>query len=253
MLVIGHRGANREALENSWSAFEAAVDAGASRIELDVQQSRDGHAVIMHEDSLIRTCQKPLLISHLYRAEIRELSLINGEAIPFLDEVIERFLPQVELNIEIKGPRADLAASVGALIKNHPLREKTIVSCFHIEPLEWFRDYCSEIKRACLLAYDHWNWPRFASHAPLNFLQIVDADILHPEVSLIDENFMDQSHTRGIQVFTWASMAGEENDREGLWTILKTFKVDGHCTNYPRQLKRWLTEVDEDEYRFDSR
>ncbi len=55
MLVIAHRGANKEALENSWTAFAKAIDAGATRIELDVQLSRDGHAVIMHDDHMLRT------------------------------------------------------------------------------------------------------------------------------------------------------------------------------------------------------
>lgn len=252
MIVIGHRGANREALENSWSAFEGAVEGGAERIELDVQISRDGHPVVMHDDSLFKTCHRKALISQLDRAEITQIPLSNGEAIPFLDQVIETLLPRVEINIEIKGPRIDLAAQVAQLIRSHPKREKIIVSCFHIEPLEWFRDYCDVIARACLLASDHWNWPRFASHSPLNFLKLVDAHIIHPEINLIDENFMDQVQCRGIKVFTWASMVGEEKDREGLWAVLKTFQVNGHCTNYPRQLKRWLMEVKEDEFRFKS-
>ena len=252
MIVIGHRGANREALENSWSAFEAAIDGGATRLELDVQLSRDGQPVVMHDDSLLKTCHHDALISELDLAEILAIRLANGELIPLLDEVVEKLLPRVELNIEIKGARTDLASCVAQRVGKHPLREKVIVSCFHIEPLEWFRDHCDSIQRACLLAADHWNWPRFASHSPLNFLHLVNAHILHPEINLIDENFMDQAQSREVEVFTWASMMGEEKDREGIWAVLKTFQVDGHCTNYPRQLTRWLQEADEDERRFKS-
>lgn len=252
MLVIAHRGANREALENSWSAFEKAIDGGVQRLELDVQMSRDGHAVVMHDDSLSRFTKTDALISQMDRRDLAKVILNNGEALPFLDEIVERLLPQVELNIEIKGPRPELAEVVGRLVGLHPLRDKVIVSSFHVEPLVWIQDHFASLQRACLLARDHWNWPQFASYAPLHFLNLTGSRILHPEVTMIDENFMDQALARGIQVYGWVSMEGEEEDREGLWTVLKTFGVHGLCTNYPRQLVRWLAEVNLDERKFKS-
>jgi hypothetical protein len=41
-------------------------------------------------------------------------------------------------------------------------------------------------------------------------------------------------------------MAGEEGDREALWTFLMTVGVDGLCTNYPREFKNWQIEVSHD-------
>ena len=54
MLVIAHRGANKEAPENSWSAFEKAIEGGSDRIELDAQMTRDGIPVVIHDSSLQR-------------------------------------------------------------------------------------------------------------------------------------------------------------------------------------------------------
>lgn len=252
MLVIAHRGANREALENSWSAFEKAIEAGAQRLELDVQLSKDGHAVVMHDDYLGHLTSSKGLISETSRSELAKVQLNNGESLPFLDEVIEKLLPRVQLNIEIKGPRPELAEVVCELVDPHPLRENVIVSSFHVEPLTWIQEHFGSIQRACLLARDHWNWPQFASYAPLNFLSLTGARILHPEVGMVDENFMDQALSRGIKVYAWVSMKGEEQDREGLWAVLKTFGVHGLCTNYPRQLVRWLGEIALDERKFKS-
>lgn len=251
MLVIAHRGANREAIENSWSAFDLAMQGGAVRIELDVQLSKDGHAVVFHDDALGPMLGGSALISQMNRHDIEALKLPNGEPIPFLDQVVQRLLPRVELNIEIKGPREALAAHVAQVLDGHPHAEHVIVSSFHAEPLLWLKTHSPALQRACLLGSDTFSWPFFAIMAPQVFLEKIGTRIVHPYVDWVTENFMDQANARGWQVFPWVSMAGEESDREGLWTSLKTLGVHGLCTNYPRQLKTWLEEasLDEREYR----
>lgn len=253
MLVIAHRGANREAIENSWSAFDLAIDGGATRIELDVQLSRDGHAVIFHDDEMGGILGQSALISQMTRSEIEALKLPNHEPIPFLDQVVHKLLPRVELNIEIKGPREPLAECVAEVLDGNALAEKVIVSSFHAEPLVWLRNHAPHLKRACLLGSDTFTWPFFSVMSPQVFAAQVGTPIVHPYVDWVTENFMDQAIARGWQVYPWVAMAGEEVDREGLWTSLKTLGVHGLCTNYPRQLKTWLEEasLDEREYRPD--
>lgn len=253
MLVIAHRGANREAIENSWSAFDLAIQGGATRIELDVQLSKDGHAVVFHDDEMGGIIGRPALISEMTRADIEVLRLPNLEPIPFLDEVIYRLLPKVELNIEIKGPREPLAERVADLLNGNPQSEKVIISSFHAEPLVWIRNHAPQLQRACLLGSDTFTWPFFSVMAPQVFAALVATQIVHPHVDWVTENFMDQAVARGWKVYPWVSMAGEEVDREGLWTSLKTLGIHGLCTNYPRQFKTWLEEasLDEREYRPD--
>lgn len=248
MQVIAHRGANKEALENSWQAFERAIEGGAQRIELDVQLSADGHAVVMHDDDCTRTTGKPARISQLTRRELQGLKLTNGDALPFLDEVIKRMLPRVELNIEIKGRSEALARVVAEAVVNNARRDAVIVSCFQAEPLVWIAQHHPEIQRACLWSMqDTWTWPFFAVLAPQVFLDKASTNILHPHVSLVDAHLMDQAAARGWRVYAWVEMIGEEGDREGLWTALKTVGLHGLCTNYPRQLKSWLEDAAIDE------
>jgi len=247
MLVIAHRGANREATENSWDAFEKAIAAGATRLELDVQLSRDGHAVVMHDDQLGRTTACKGRISTMNADDLRALRLINGDSVPFLHEVVERLLPRIELNIEIKGTSTRLAAVVAEQVALHPLRDKVIVSCFHFEPLVWLKEHLPELQRACLWSSDTFSWPFFATLAPQVFLDKVGTTILHPHVGLVNENLMDQAASRGWQVYAWVPMAGEEDDREAMWTAMKTLGLHGLCTNYPRQLRAWLDDAAIDE------
>lgn len=254
MLVIAHRGANREGLENSWDAYEKAIAGGSDRIELDIQLTRDGHAVIMHDDSLLRMTGVQNRCSMLTRDELTELRLVNGEKIPFLDEVVERLLPRIELNIEIKGASGAgevLADVVAKVLGKHSLRDKIIVSCFHAEPLVRLYQREPELRRACLWNMtDTFSWPYFATLAPQVFLTKCRTNILHPHIGLVTDNLMDQANARGWMVYAWAEMVGEERDREGLWANLKTLGVHGLCTNYPRQLKTWLEDAAIDEFNY---
>ena len=55
MLNIAHRGASGTFPENTLSAFRAAIDAHADMCELDVQLTRDGAIVVIHDDTVERT------------------------------------------------------------------------------------------------------------------------------------------------------------------------------------------------------
>lgn len=250
MLVIAHRGNNKEAFENSFSAYERSVQSGAQRIELDVVLSRDGHAVINHDDHLMHTTGKNLFCSMVDRKDIEQLHQRNGDHIPFLEQVVERFLPRIEINIEIKGNNPETAKVVGKIIGNHPLRDKIIVSCFSPEPLIYMRDHFPHIQRACLTGDDTVPWPYFSHMAILNFMQMTSCHIVHPRMELMSESFMEQCVHRGWKVFTWAPMIGEDHSRESWWTLLKTLGVHGHCTNYPRELVQWLQWEDDFNQRF---
>lgn len=242
MLVIAHRGNNKEALENSFTAYELAVSCGAKRIELDVQLTRDGHAVINHDNSLIHTTGKALLCSQLDRKDFKSFTLKNGEHVPFLDEVVERFLPRIELNIEIKGNEAASANATARVLRGNVHRDRVIISSFCPEPLKFVRDHASDLKRACLVGDDEISWPYFSHMAPLNFMQDVNASILHPRFDSVSESMMDQARARNWQVFTWATMVGEDGNPERVWTTLQSLGVDGHCTNYPREMIQWIQE-----------
>lgn len=239
MLVIAHRGNNKEAFENSFQAYEKSVVCGADRIELDVVLSRDGHAVINHDDHLMHATGKDAFCSKTDRKDIESMRQRGGEKVPFLEEVIERFLSRIEINIEIKGNNPETARIVRNIVGKHQLREKIIVSCFSPEPLIYMRDYCPDIKRACLTGDDTIPWPHFSHMAILNFMQMTSSSIVHPRMELMSEAFMEQCSYRGWQVYTWATMIGEDVARESWWNLLKTLGVHGHCTNYPTELVNW--------------
>jgi glycerophosphoryl diester phosphodiesterase len=54
-MVIAHRGASSYAPENTFAAFDPALHLGVHQIELDGHFSRDGHTVVIHDDTVDRT------------------------------------------------------------------------------------------------------------------------------------------------------------------------------------------------------
>jgi glycerophosphoryl diester phosphodiesterase len=98
MLVFAHRGACWEIPENTLAAFRRAIELGADYVELDVQTSRDGELVVVHDP-----CRQD-------RADL-------GSDVPTLDEVIEECKGRIGLAIEIKRPD---------LYRRHELTRRTL-------------------------------------------------------------------------------------------------------------------------------
>ena len=71
-LVIGHRGDSAHRPENTLASFAGALEVGASMVELDVQLTRDGHVVVLHDPSVDRTTDG--------QGDVRQMSLADVRA-----------------------------------------------------------------------------------------------------------------------------------------------------------------------------
>ena len=100
-LVIAHRGSSGSRPENTLSAFQLAVDQRADMIEIDLHFSRDDEIVVRHDSDLTSLGAKGEL-REMDLADIRSLDAGAGEKIPTLDEVLDRFGPQIPFNLELK-------------------------------------------------------------------------------------------------------------------------------------------------------
>jgi glycerophosphoryl diester phosphodiesterase len=97
MKVVAHRGYSGLYPENTMLAFKKAAEAGADEIELDIQLSRDGTVVIIHDESVDRVTGVSGLVRDLSFEELRRLNAsaaVYGEQfgfnpIPSLDEYFQ--------------------------------------------------------------------------------------------------------------------------------------------------------------------
>lgn len=108
-LIIGHRGASRDAPENTLAAFHLAWEQGADGIEADFRLTGDGRIVCLHDASTRRTTEYNLTVARATLDELRRLDAggwkdarWRGEKIPTLAEVLEFAPPGKRLFLELK-------------------------------------------------------------------------------------------------------------------------------------------------------
>jgi glycerophosphoryl diester phosphodiesterase len=135
--VTAHRGASLRAPENSMAAFREAHEAGADFVELDVQRTRDGAIVVLHDGDLLRMAGDPRKVQDLTLAEIQAIDIgarrgpaYAGEHVPTLAEVIEFARDRFRLNIELKYnvPDRGLAPAVIQLLRDRAFVEQVVIT-----------------------------------------------------------------------------------------------------------------------------
>lgn len=128
--LIGHRGGGgwREP-ENTLRAFRMGVARGATAIEIDVHQTRDGHLVVCHDPTVDRTTNGTGRIADLTLAEIRALDAGDGERIPTVTETLA-FCQEADIGLvlEVKAPHIEVP--VVEALREAGWRARTVVESF---------------------------------------------------------------------------------------------------------------------------
>ncbi len=135
MKVFAHRGSSQAHPENTLEAFAAAIEEGASGIETDVQLTRDGRLVLVHDDDLRRVAGSPRRIAELTWQELRSFDVGGGQRVPALEELWELAGNRLQLNLEIKAPAA--AAALVAFLAGRG--GDVLLTSFHRDALERVR------------------------------------------------------------------------------------------------------------------
>src|SRR5580698_11249186 len=99
-LKIGHRGAAGHAPENTLLSLERGIALGVDFVEVDVQQTRDGHLVLMHDKWVNRTTNGAGRLTDLCWSEVRVLDAGEGQRVPLLADVLEASSGRVALILE---------------------------------------------------------------------------------------------------------------------------------------------------------
>ncbi len=137
---IGHRGVPSLAPECTLEGSILAHELGANVIEMDVDLTRDGHVIAMHDSTTGRTCNENLVISESTLAELKELyaygsfaddPVYNQCRIPTLDEYLEWFKGKdCLLFIEIKSGNPAIVPAIKKLIDKYNMYDQCSVITF---------------------------------------------------------------------------------------------------------------------------
>ena len=138
VMVIAHRACWRKAPENSIAAIDACVDMQADMVEIDVRRTRDGHLVVVHDDTVDRTTNGSGSVSELDLAEVTSLNLRGGlggddadlteHRIPTLEQALIAARGKILINLDVKDDVRDdaYATAKGLGMANEVLIKMTM-------------------------------------------------------------------------------------------------------------------------------
>jgi glycerophosphoryl diester phosphodiesterase len=228
VLNIAHRGATSRFPENTLAAFAGAIDAGADMCELDVQLSRDGALVVIHDDTVDRTTGGRGAVAAMTLEQLKRLDAgvsfgaeFKGERIPTLDEVFTCVGRRCALNIELKSAR--LEQKVCAAIRDHDALATAIVSSFDWDALDRIRQFHPSVRVGLLAS----RWPVRL----LGAATAIKAHAIHPRADIVTEDLCTAAHERILDVYTWTV-----DDLDTMRKLI-AYGVDGIMTNYPERLR----------------
>lgn len=234
---IAHRGFSGKYPENTLLAFKMACETpGCDGIELDVQLTKDGEPVIIHDEKIDRTCINGTgyVFDYTYE-ELKEFDVsykfagqYESQHIPTLREYFELVKEyDILTNIELKTGIFEypgIERKVWELIQEFDMKEKVIVSSFNHFSVKRMKEMCPDIK--CGLLTESW---------------LIDAgkytkenqvECFHPVYLSLNTDAVKEIKENGIGINTW-TVNREEDIRD---MIEKG--VDAVIGNYPDRISK---------------
>ena len=223
-LVIAHRAGALHAPENSLAALEVAIRQGADYAEIDVQRSRDGVVVVIHDADLMKMARDPLRIretdyTDLARVDIgREFhSDFTGERLARLSDFLLKASGKIKLMIELKyyGIDPELAKETIRLVHKAGMAENVSLMSLEISSVRQMQQLASDIPVGYLSAVG------------LGRITRLDVDFLAVSTREAKSAVLRRSGRKKMPVYVWTV-----NDIDTMLAMLE-LGVDGLITDDP--------------------
>jgi len=260
-IIVAHRGASSVAPENTLLSAQRAFDLQADQWELDVQESKDGELVLIHDPNFKHTTNAMKVfpmrffwkVHNFTLEEIKQLDagswylkkdpfgeikkgnistddqdLIGTAQIPTLREAL--LFTQAKnwsVNIELKDLSgkpgdSDIVRKTVVLIGEMGMTHQVIISSFNLDYLVQVKQINPNIKTAALVK---------EMEDPLKLLQEIGADAINPSFkSIKDLTIIQTLRNEGYDVYVWTV-----NDEATMMTLINA-GVSGIITDYPQRL-----------------
>lgn len=255
--TIAHRGASGYAPEHTFYSYDKSHNAiGASYIEIDLQMTKDGHLVAMHDETVDRTTNGTGRVDQYTLEELEQLdagskfneqnpqyanSNYKGAKVPTLDEILERYGTDANYYIETKSPDVYPGMEeklLDTLDKHQLLNEQSLkkghvmVQSFSQESLLKMKDLNSNVPLIRLL--DKGELPNMTQQ-DFNYIKQYAIGVGPEYTDLTKENVTNLKNT-GFLVHPFTVNEAADMER------LNEYGVDGLFTNYPDLYKQVVNE-----------
>jgi glycerophosphoryl diester phosphodiesterase len=229
-LIYAHRGASKYAPENTMAAFIKGVEMGAGGIELDVRLTKDGHVVIIHDDTVKRTSNGQGNVRDMSLEQLKALDFgswfseeFKGEKILTLEEAMKfAAIHNLMLNVELKALHSiqrELVEKVEKIVMECEMVNQTIVSCFNHGYIKEMKAINPKVKTGMLYTA--------AMIGTLDYALVLGASNIHPNYEFLDEYTARDCKKAGIGINVWT--VDHEKDVKRMIEL----GVNGIITNTP--------------------
>ncbi|MDO5408155.1 MAG: glycerophosphodiester phosphodiesterase [Eubacteriales bacterium] len=238
MKIYAHRGYSGMYPENTMLAFREAEKTGCDGIELDVQLTKDGIVVVVHDESLDRVSDKTGFVRDYTYEELKEVNVAytwggkyGFQPIPTFEEYC-RWVKNTNLttNIELKTGvfyYEEIEEKTLNLVRKYGLEKRVLFSSFNHLSLVKMQSLEPQIPVAALLEHRGLGNAGFYCHE-------YGFQFYHPGIKGLNQKTVDNCKKQGIAVNVWTINAMDELEHIYEWGC------DGAITNYPSIVKAWL-------------
>ncbi len=241
MEIWAHRGASAIFPENTMLAFVEAWRSGADAIELDVQRTRDGELVVIHDETLNRTTNGRGYVYSSSYSWIKTLDAgekihprFRGEKVPTLREVLD-FIQStgMRLNIEIKNEQVNypgIEMQVIRTVEQFKLVDRVVISSFNHQTVQLVKNASPQLETALLTgAFTHFS-PSYAHQIGMN--------AIHPAKRTVNPVYMQEALLYQIKVRPYT--VNEPN----LIRVFRALGVDAVITDHPKMARKIINNND---------
>ncbi|MRN51691.1 glycerophosphodiester phosphodiesterase [Paenibacillus monticola] len=237
IINFAHRGASAVCPENTMAAFHKSLVLGATGIETDVQMTKDGGLVLIHDEALSRTTDGTGYIKDKTLQEVLEVdagswfgAAFKGEKIPTLEDLLDLLQGRdTILNIELKNGLflyPGMEEKVIATVRDFHMSERVILSSFNHYSLAYCKSIAPDILTGILYGE--------GLYRPWDYAASLKADALHATHYAVLPEFVAEATLHGIDYHPFTV-----NDPERMKYLIAA-GVAGIITDHPDLLAELL-------------
>ena len=235
-LVIAHRAGALHAPENTLAALEIAIRQGADYAEIDVQRSRDGVLVVIHDADLMKMARDPLRIRETDYADLERVDIgrkfhrhFTGERLARLSDFLQKASGRIKLMIELKyyDMDSELAKETVRIVREAGMAEEVSLMSLEISSVRQMQQRASDIPVGYLSAVG------------LGRLTQLDVDFLAVSTREAKSALLRKAGKKKMSVYVWTV-----NDIDTMLAMLE-LGVDGLITDDPALAAEVIAKVTE--------
>ena len=219
VLRIGHRGACGYAPENTRAALRTAISLGCDLAEVDVRRTRDGHLVLLHDETVDRTTTGRGRLAHMALSDVQTLDAGGKERVPTLKEALQVADGRMGLVLELKDP---IGEDTYALVRRSAFRGPVVYASFAADQMRAIRAVDPEAATMALMDE--------LPHDPVSYVLNAQATHAGLRFDTVTNAMIEAFHEGGLSALVYTVNESRDIRR------VRSFGVDGIISDFPDRI-----------------